>query len=116
MIKYSTFRGLYGHALEAKDLEMYIAECTPNDWLDTISADTAVEMMTLIHELAHQDLSSHRQKLGMSQTAFARWIGISPRTIQNWEIGHRSSSDYLQVLIAYAVFSELSAGESDGTI
>ncbi len=30
-----------------------------------------------------------REKLGLSQTQFASLIGISPRTLQNWEQGHR---------------------------
>jgi putative transcriptional regulator len=30
-----------------------------------------------------------REQLGLTQTQFAALIGISPRTLQNWEQGHR---------------------------
>ena len=36
------------------------------------------------------DVMITRQKLGLSQAAFARMLGISPRTIQEWEQGRRS--------------------------
>ena len=35
------------------------------------------------------DVMITRQKLGLSQAAFARMLGISPRTIQEWEQGRR---------------------------
>ena len=35
------------------------------------------------------DAKAVREKLGLSQTQFAALIGISPRTLQNWEQGHR---------------------------
>ena len=36
------------------------------------------------------DVAITRQRLGLSQAAFARMLGISPRTIQEWEQGRRS--------------------------
>ena len=36
------------------------------------------------------DVMITRQRLGLSQVAFARLLGISPRTIQEWEQGRRS--------------------------
>ena len=36
------------------------------------------------------DVMITRQRLGLSQAAFARMLGISPRTIQEWEQGRRS--------------------------
>ena len=36
------------------------------------------------------DIAITRQRLGLSQAAFARMLGISPRTIQEWEQGRRS--------------------------
>lgn len=35
------------------------------------------------------DVKSIRQKTGLSQVQFALMIGISVRTLQNWEQGHR---------------------------
>lgn len=39
--------------------------------------------------LQSPDAKAVREKLGLSQTQFASLIGISPRTLQNWEQGHR---------------------------
>ena len=36
------------------------------------------------------DVMITRQKLGLSQSEFARLLGISPRTIQEWEQGRRN--------------------------
>ena len=36
------------------------------------------------------DVMITRQRLGLSQAAFARMLGISPRTIQEWEQGRRN--------------------------
>ena len=38
---------------------------------------------------ATPDAKAVREKLGLSQSQFASLIGISPRTLQNWEQGHR---------------------------
>ena len=35
------------------------------------------------------DVMITRQRLSLSQVAFARMLGISPRTIQEWEKGRR---------------------------
>lgn len=35
------------------------------------------------------DISKIREQAGMSQSRFAAMIGVSVRTIQNWEQGHR---------------------------
>ena len=41
-------------------------------------------------ELAPIDVRNIREKVGLSQNDFALTIGVSPRTLQNWEQGHRS--------------------------
>ncbi len=35
------------------------------------------------------DTKAIRLKNGLTQTEFAMMIGVSPRTLQNWEQGHR---------------------------
>ncbi|MBE9515567.1 MAG: helix-turn-helix domain-containing protein [Proteobacteria bacterium] len=36
------------------------------------------------------DVKAIRQKTGLSQTRFALIMGVSVRTLQNWEQGHRT--------------------------
>ena len=43
-----------------------------------------------------------REKLGLSQTQFAMLIGISPRTLQNWEQGHRHPEGTARALLRVA--------------
>jgi putative transcriptional regulator len=33
------------------------------------------------------DIAATRRRLGLSQTEFATWFGISPGTLRNWEQG-----------------------------
>ena len=47
------------------------------------------------------DVMITRQRLGLSQVAFARMLGISPRTIQEWEQGRRSPQGAALSLIAH---------------
>ncbi|HWM23694.1 MAG TPA: helix-turn-helix domain-containing protein [Chthoniobacterales bacterium] len=43
-----------------------------------------------------------REKLGLSQSQFAALIGISPRTLQNWEQGHRCPEGTARALLRIA--------------
>lgn len=43
-----------------------------------------------------------REKLGLSQIQFATLIGISPRTLQNWEQGHRRPEGTARALLRVA--------------
>ena len=48
------------------------------------------------------DVMMTRQKLGLSQAAFARLLGISPHTIQEWEQGRRNPQGAAQSLLRIA--------------
>lgn len=48
------------------------------------------------------DAKSVRQKLGLTQSEFASLIGISPRTLQNWEQGHRRPEGTARALLRVA--------------
>ena len=48
------------------------------------------------------DAKAVREKLGLSQTQFAALIGISPRTLQNWEQGHRHPEGTARALLRVA--------------
>jgi putative transcriptional regulator len=46
------------------------------------------------------DVAAIRNKTGLSQTAFARRIGVPVGTIRNWEQGRRSPQGPARVLLA----------------
>ena len=46
------------------------------------------------------NIAAIREKTGLSQAAFADSIGVSSRTLQNWEQGHRRPEGPARVLLA----------------
>jgi putative transcriptional regulator len=48
------------------------------------------------------DARAVREKLALSQSQFAALIGISPRTLQNWEQGHRRPKGTARALFRVA--------------
>jgi putative transcriptional regulator len=48
------------------------------------------------------DVAEARHKAGLSQAQFAEVLGISKRTLQDWEQGRRSPSGAAQTLIRIA--------------
>lgn len=54
------------------------------------------------HRFAEPDAKTVREKLGLSQSQFAALIGISPRTLQNWEQGHRRPEGTARALLRVA--------------
>ena len=55
-----------------------------------------------IHKVEVPPVVSARIKLGLSQSAFAKLMGISVRTVQDWEQGRRQPSGAAKTLIAIA--------------
>jgi putative transcriptional regulator len=45
------------------------------------------------------DIAATRRRLGLSQTEFAAWFGISPGTLRNWEQGRRVPDGPARVLL-----------------
>ena len=52
-----------------------------------------------IFNYSHLDIQSIREKTGYSQSHFSKLIGISLRTYQNWEQGHRHPTGAARVLL-----------------
>ena len=48
------------------------------------------------------DVAATRQKTGLSQARFAQLLGVSARTLQDWEQGRRSPSRAARTLIMIA--------------
>ena len=49
-----------------------------------------------------KSIAATREKMGLSQSRFARLLGISVRTLHHWEQGSRTPSGAAQVLIRVA--------------
>lgn len=47
-------------------------------------------------------IAAIRQKTGLSQTTFARLLGVSVRTLQEWEQGRRAPSGAARTLLLIA--------------
>ena len=48
------------------------------------------------------DVASIREKTGLSQARFARLLGVSVRTLQDWEQGRRAPSGTARTLLVVA--------------
>ena len=48
------------------------------------------------------DVAKTREKTGLSQSRFAQLLGVSVRTLQDWEQGRRAPSGAAQTLLAIA--------------
>jgi len=56
----------------------------------------------VVHEVrvAAPDVAAIRAKTGLSQSAFAKSIGVAPGTLQGWEQGRRRPDGPARVLLA----------------
>ena len=55
------------------------------------------------HHIAVSPVAEARAKIGVSQTAFAALLGVSPRTLQDWEQGRRHPTGAAQTLLRVAL-------------
>jgi putative transcriptional regulator len=69
------------------------------------------EILDGLHELrsgrrgritAVPDVAQIRQSTGLSQARFAQLLGVSPRTLQDWEQGRRAPSGAARTLLLVA--------------
>lgn len=56
-----------------------------------------------VHHVALSQVTQARAKSGLSQSQFARVLGVSTRTLQDWEQGRRKPSGAAKSLLAIAV-------------
>jgi putative transcriptional regulator len=52
-----------------------------------------------VFELPEPEVKAIREKTGLSQTQFARLIGVSKRTLENWEQGRRHPTGPAKALL-----------------
>ncbi len=58
-----------------------------------------------VHQLELTAAAQARIKSGLSQTAFAELLGVSIKTLQNWEQGRTQPSGAAKTLIKVAIHS-----------
>lgn len=73
------------------------------------SRDLGAELLKSVHQMVSgrgrivlSPAISARKKSGMSQAEFAKLLGVSVRTLQDWEQGRRQPSGAAKTLIAIA--------------
>lgn len=67
------------------------------------SVDEMIAGCAATHQIALPDVVQARQKVGVSQSAFAELLGVSRRTLQEWEQGRRKPSGAARSLIQIAI-------------
>jgi putative transcriptional regulator len=55
-----------------------------------------------VHRVAMSAVTAARTSAGISQSQFATLLGVSPRTLQEWEQGRRQPSGAARTLLAIA--------------
>jgi putative transcriptional regulator len=54
------------------------------------------------YDYSTPDVKAIREKYGLSQTKFAKLLGISPATLRNWEQGRRKPEGPARILLFIA--------------
>ncbi len=80
------------------DTEM---ETFQNDLLESVKQMKKGEA-TRVTEVGLTPVASLRARMGLSQTQFARLLGVSVRTLQQWEQGRRHPTGPARRLLAIA--------------
>lgn len=106
---YKIFRELYEQAREYDNINLYIMERGWQDWMNDLSgADVISDVLKKIYSLANSDnkwkaISEEFRNFKEISDIF----GIPYKTMQNWNSGHVRPSEYLLLLIAYAVINDI---------
>ncbi|TAL41289.1 MAG: helix-turn-helix domain-containing protein [Methylovulum sp.] len=56
-----------------------------------------------VTEVVLSEAAQARSFIGLSQTEFAKLLGVSPRTLQDWEQGRREPTGAARMLLKVAV-------------
>jgi putative transcriptional regulator len=67
-----------------------------------------------VTEYAAEDIKGIRNRLKKSQSEFAAMIGVSTRTLQNWEQGHRTPVGPARALLRVAARNPKAVAEALG--
>lgn len=72
----------------------------PDDASDCVDLDAEKERLSNIWDLAHLPMREMVACTGLSQTAFAKQVGIPLRTVQDWCGEKRACPTYVRFLLA----------------
>lgn len=72
----------------------------PDDASDCVDLDAEKERLSNIWDLAHLSMRELVSRTSLSQTAFAKQVGIPLRTVQDWCGEKRACPVYLRFLLA----------------
>lgn len=84
--------------LEARDAKRDIG----SELLDSVK-EMMADKRSREHYVVATELAIARQKVGLSQAEFAALLGVSKRTLQDWEQGRREPSGAAKSLIEIAM-------------
>lgn len=93
-INYHDFHTLFNAATAEQDRERYIAEWSsssifyPDPDSPDIDAAELSDTLANIWDVAHLTARDIRQRLGLTQSAFAERFCIPRRTVEGWDYGH----------------------------
>ncbi|MGX7199234.1 helix-turn-helix domain-containing protein [Enterococcus nangangensis] len=104
---YELFAELHLQATEEKDLDMYIGERGWQEWMDNFPPASLGTILKNIFDLAHGDLKSNRERIGLNQKQFSGKYNIPVTTVGKWEREERELSPWLKVLIDYSIFGSM---------
>lgn len=93
---------LFGMAAK-QPKEVFLGNVTlsiPDDADGCLDLDAEKKRLSTIWELAHLSMRELVDRTGLSQTAFAKRVGIPLRTVQDWCGEKRACPVYLRFLLA----------------
>ena len=69
-------------------------------------AKTTVYMIDPVKKYSNEDIKKIRNRAGMTQAVFANYMGVSPKTVEAWELGRTHPTGP-----AYRLLDILAAGK-----
>lgn len=99
-ISFETFRRLYSEAKEYTDIDRYTMERGWQEWMDSLSTDEIVQLLSDIYEYANdgfQAILERYKSLKEISTLFAVPYG----TAQKWKSGECEPAEYTVMMMAY---------------
>ena len=74
---------LWSAALQSDDCDYFVAEWAISSIFDDMT--TAADYVSKIWQIAHMSIRDMRDTTGLTQSAFAKLIGVPVRTLTSWE-------------------------------
>lgn len=108
---FKVFGELWQNALDAPNLDLFIAEPGWDSWMDEFSpgddAGAVIEVMTVIFQMAQEGFPAIRRHSGLTQARFAQTFGIPLRTVEEWDRGRMTPPPYTLRALAWQVLDDL---------